>query len=109
MQEFAHQHAMFTALECLPVRYEELVTNQNTFASIKRFVNSPLPAIGQVGNFMAHYDVKQTEYRRHGRKVTAVSVERWRSETDQDAFKDALGVFERMQVYTEFWGYRLGT
>lgn len=108
LEQYSHQQEMLAAADCLPVRYEDLCTDPGVFEQVKKFARSPIPGRGAAGAFIGMMEEKALEHQRHGAQVTAVSVRRWQSEQDRAALVCAFEVFDRMQEYADYWGYRKG-
>ncbi|KFI23324.1 sulfotransferase [Nitrosococcus oceani] len=105
--EFQRQLEMAAAIDCLPVRYEDLCQDSQTFEKIKRFVKSPLPGTGDIGGFLSKGKPgKRIEYQLHGKRITAQRVRRWQAETNAALVGEAEQVFELMADYCHYWGYR---
>jgi len=107
-EQFEMQLELRDNTDCLVVRYEDICLDQSIFEIIKKFVDSPIPSIGQIGQFNIHHPIRIYEYQLHGDKLSSKSVQRWKREPDLELVEEAHQVFESMPEYTNFWGYNLG-
>jgi hypothetical protein len=106
--QFQIQLALRANTDCMEVRYEDLCLDQSIFKRIKDFVHSPIPTVGEIGQFNIQHPKRKDEYQLHGDKLTRKSVQRWRNEPNRSLVENAHKVFENMPEYTEFWGYKRG-
>lgn len=104
--DFAHQLALSQATECFRVRYEDLCSDPLLYAEVKRFVESPIPEVGEIGRFLSTHAHRQAEHEKHGGTISTKSVGRWRKEKNQKWLAEAHKVFELVPEYNEFWGYK---
>ncbi|OHB35309.1 MAG: hypothetical protein A3G70_02015 [Planctomycetes bacterium RIFCSPLOWO2_12_FULL_39_13] len=104
-KEFQKQLEMHKETDCLKIRYEDLCTNENLFDKILTFVESEIPAIGDIGSFNALNPKRQDEYELHGDQITDKRVNRWHHESDKNLVMEAQKTFDLMPEYCEFWGY----
>lgn len=91
----------------LVVKYEDLCENFDIkYKEIKNFVNSPIPDVGEVGEFHKTIPAGQHEVKMHQGKATTKAVARWQREQNEDLLKQANRFFELMAEYCELWGYK---
>jgi hypothetical protein len=102
---FAMQLQLRESTNAFPVRYEDLCLQPQLFAEIKRFVDSPIPTMGEVGQFTGKHPDRSYEQQLHGNHISAQSVSRWRKEQDASLLADAQSCFDQMPEYTAFWNY----
>ena len=102
---FATQMALRESTNAFDIRYEDLCLQPERFADIKRFVDSPIPTMGEVGQFTGKHPDRSYEQQLHGNRITAQSVGRWRKEQDESILEDAQRCFDQMPDYTAFWNY----
>ena len=105
LAQFEHQRQMQQTCDTLPIRYEDLCTDDDVYERTKQFVRSPIPDQGKIGAFNARHRRRADEYELHGNEITDLRINRWRHEENASLVKDAQEVFERMKSYTDFWGY----
>lgn len=91
--------------KCVKVKYEDLCNNKSTFENIKKYVNSPINEMGNVGEL--HEKLPRGDYENsiHKFKVTSKSVYRYKFEQDKKLLENAKAFYNLMSDYNEFWGY----
>lgn len=105
MRHFGYQRALAAEAAHLKVRYEDLCTDDGVIDEVKRFVESPVPSLGEIGSFVATKEIRVVEHELHGGALTAKRVARWKTEEDPQALREANEVLARMEAYADFWGY----
>jgi len=105
LAEFEHQRAMEATLPVEKVRYEDLCSDQSSLARVRRFTESDVSELGEIGSVLSRDPRRQQEHAVHGGRITGRQIARWRREEDMDLVRDAKECFERMGAYVEYWGY----
>jgi hypothetical protein len=106
-KDFEMQKNMYTEYKAVKVRYENLcLDTKEVVEYMKKFVNSPIPDIGEVGGFLSNNPKRIGEYELHGNEITNNRVFRWKRETDKELVKKAHIFHELMEDYCNFWGYK---
>lgn len=103
--EFRHQQDMDREHRCMRVRYEDLCMDPGCFDEIRRFVDSPLQGLGEVGAFNRSEATREHEAQLHGSQLTPKQVGRWKRESDPQLRAEAERVLDLMPEYASFWGY----
>ena len=104
--DFIRQKQMFKAGKAMRVKYEEFCKDPDTILSnVKEFVKSPIPNIGEIGGYTSVNPKRGAEYRRHGKKITSLRINRWKKEPDKQLVLRAEKFANLMSDYCNFWGY----
>jgi hypothetical protein len=98
--EIAVQEQIASDTDCLRVRYEDLCSDPAVLPKIRDFVGSPVRESGQIGLF------KEEFHGVHGKAMTALRVDRWRTESDVQLLAEANEVAQRLAEYCVTWDYR---
>lgn len=107
LTEMRRQPKIFKSGVALKVKYEDLCSQQDkTMSKVKKFINSPMPEIGEVGGLLSTLPKRKREYQQHGNRVTTSSVSKWKKETNAELVKMATDFFNSVPEYCKFWGYR---
>jgi len=100
------QQEIFNNGNVIKVKYEELCTNQNLIISeIKRFIDSPISEVGEIGGFLSNVPRRINEYNKHGNIITKRSVARWKKDKNKRLIQLSNDFFESVPDYCNFWGY----
>jgi len=101
------QADIFKTGQAIKVKYEDLCCNpEETIYEMKKFINSPIPDIGEIGQFMGRAPKRKREYGLHGNSITTKHVNRWQEEPNKSLVKLANDFFDSVPDYCEFWGYK---
>lgn len=103
--QFRMQLEMAQAAPSIKIRYEDLCTDPVSIEPVKAFVQSPVPAMGNVGGFLGSNPRRQDEFALHGNRITDQRVNRWQREANADLLAQAQEAFDRMDEYCKYWGY----
>lgn len=105
--DFVRLTEIYETGKAMKVKYEDLCTNPMLLEDIKKFVESPIPALtaGQPGSFLSKIERGQYEINTHGSTLTEKSVNRYDKETDENVKGQADEFNNQMKEYREFWGY----
>lgn len=104
-EEFHHQQEMMREVPTFKVRYEDLCLDQRWFGSIKDFLGSKVPRMGEVGSFLKSDPRRVQEASVHDGRITERQVARWSREQDEAVLRAAEAVHGAMAEYCSFWGY----
>ncbi|MFH0945929.1 MAG: sulfotransferase [Planctomycetota bacterium] len=104
-RQFRFQFEMFEDCDCMKVRYEDLCTDPGLFDQVKRFCESPIPGIGDIGSFNASNPKRIAEYELHRDQITDQRIGRWKREPDEALRSQAGEIPALMPEYCRFWGY----
>jgi len=103
---WAQQREMIDRANALPLRYEDLCQDPETFAELCRFCGLPLESPGAAGGLIENYPWRHWEIEKHGfNDVGSGSVFRWKSEPNSEHARRARRVGEFMRDYCKFWNY----
>jgi hypothetical protein len=72
---------------------------------MKRFVQSPIQSLGDIGYFNLKHPLRHREYDIHDGKISNRSVARWKSESNKELLSDAVRLFDLMPEYADYWQY----
>lgn len=103
--EFRMQLALSQAAPYMKIRYEDLCLQPDLLDAIKAFVDSPIPGMGELGQFIGKHPDRQYEQQLHGQQISAQSVWRWTREPEAPLVAEAQQVFELMPEYCDYWSY----
>lgn len=104
--EFKIQRELYNFGLSIKIKYEDLCVNfNNEYARIKEFVNSPIPDVGEVGEFHRNISAGLHETLTHAGQVTTKRTEIWKRESNIKLLNEANIFFKLMSDYNDFWGY----
>lgn len=106
LREFHRQMEIFDKCDSMLVKYENLCKDRDLLVKIKKFTQSHIPTVGDVGKSLSHHPSRIGEHIVHGRLITDRSVGRWKNEEDARLREEAVQTFELMGEYTRFWKYK---
>jgi hypothetical protein len=105
MPEFLRQREIVRTADAIVVKYEDLCTDPEEFARIRKHVATDIPDMGEIGYFNSNYSNRTFEVVKHGRGLSPKSVGRWRYEEDESLLVEALRFADQMKEYREFFQY----
>ena len=106
INEVKSQKEMFKTGKAIQVRYEDLCENPDSvMLDVKKFINSPIPNIGNIGGYLSLNQKRVSEFERHGKIITSLRIGRWKTVCDKALRLRAKKFYNLMSEYREFWKY----
>lgn len=106
LEDFERLKEIREVSDAITVKYEDFVTNpEREHRIIKKHIQSDIPSFGEIGYFIGQSEGRKYEIQKHGGGISSKSVERWKSETDQNTIEELKKFSGLMGEYMDFFNY----